>query len=467
MFGTGEYTTGFTAQGASVSDKKTGVVALVMLDLKRRKLVGRLGMVGTNGKKMPQIRAHMQAVLGDVYTDIDPSCIETFPADGVVDADAYLQAITQFAAGDVAIIFTPDDTHKKIALACLEHGLHVLLTKPPVKTLEEHLQLAEVARTKGVLCAVEVHKRYDPIYIDARDRIASLGPFSFFNAYMSQPKRQLDTFRAWAGRSSDISYYLNAHHIDFHVWCMRGDSRPERVTALCSDGVATGRLGVPTEDTITLAVNWRNKDDRHDAAACGGGSSADNESVKFKHCSSDGSAKGSGQRGSFAGGSCGHAVYTSSWIAPKSDVHSQQRWFYMGQRGEVIVDQAHRGYTIATDDDGYSAVNPLFWKPTRDAATGLFSGQRCYGYISFESFIAAASECAHGKAQASEFNQTLPTLETTVCATAILEAGRRSLDHGGQPMRLVYGDENSCIPLGIIPEATQEKEDSVGKRVRR
>lgn len=35
-------------------------------------------------------------------------------------------------------------------------------------------------------------------------------------SYMSQPKIQLQTFRAWAGISSDISYYLNSHHIDFH-----------------------------------------------------------------------------------------------------------------------------------------------------------------------------------------------------------------------------------------------------------
>ena len=27
----------------------------------------------------------------------------------------------------------------------------------------------------------------------------------------------------------------------------------------------------------------------------------------------------------------GTAVYTSSWVAPRSDVHSQQRFFYMGQ----------------------------------------------------------------------------------------------------------------------------------------
>jgi hypothetical protein len=30
----------------------------------------------------------------------------------------------------------------------------------------------------------------------------------------------------------------------------------------------------------------------------------------------------------------GTAVYTSSWVAPRSDVHSQQRFFYMGQKGD-------------------------------------------------------------------------------------------------------------------------------------
>ena len=33
----------------------------------------------------------------------------------------------------------------------------------------------------------------------------------------------------------------------------------------------------------------------------------------------------------------GTAVYTSSWVAPRSDVHSQQRFFYMGQVSEVDV----------------------------------------------------------------------------------------------------------------------------------
>jgi D-galacturonate reductase len=42
--------------GASGSDKKVGVVGLTLFDLRRRGKVGKLGMVGVNGKKFPQIR---------------------------------------------------------------------------------------------------------------------------------------------------------------------------------------------------------------------------------------------------------------------------------------------------------------------------------------------------------------------------------------------------------------------------
>jgi D-galacturonate reductase len=96
---------------------------------------------------------------------------------------------------------------------------------------------------------MEVHKRWDPIYADARDRIRQLGEFSYFSSFMSQPKSQLETFRSWAGRSSDISYYLNAHHVDFNLWSVSHIARPLFVTALASCGVARAQ-GIDAEDTI-------------------------------------------------------------------------------------------------------------------------------------------------------------------------------------------------------------------------
>lgn len=87
-------------------------------------------------------------------------------------------------------IITPQ-THFEIALACVERGLHVLVTKPVVMTLEHHRLLHLAALKHNVLVAVEVHKRFDPIYADARDRIQQLGCFSYMYSYMSQPKHQV------------------------------------------------------------------------------------------------------------------------------------------------------------------------------------------------------------------------------------------------------------------------------------
>jgi hypothetical protein len=53
--------------------------------------------------------------------------------------------------GDVAIIFTPDDTHFSIASAAINAGLHVLVAKPIVKSLEEHKQLVALAKRQNVL----------------------------------------------------------------------------------------------------------------------------------------------------------------------------------------------------------------------------------------------------------------------------------------------------------------------------
>lgn len=92
----------------------------------------------------------------------------------------------------------------------------------------------------------------------------------------------------------------NSHHIDLSEWALHGIARPERVTAIASTGVCKAVLGVDAEDTITLTVQWRN----------------------------------------LGSGALGTAIYTSSWAAAKSDVHSQQRFHYMGHKGEVTLGAA-------------------------------------------------------------------------------------------------------------------------------
>lgn len=372
VIGTGEYVTGLVHGSASTSDKSLGIVAPTLFDLREKGHLSDIILAGTRGDKFPLVRSHFHELITQRY-GLDAS-FRGFPADDAVDDKAWRKALAILAPGDFVLIFTPDDLHFEMAAAAAAKGLHVLVAKPIVQTTVDHDALIDLSRRHGVTIAVEVHKRWDPIYADARARLRELGDLSYFTSYMSQPKSQLDSFRAWAGRASDISYYLNTHHIDFHCWTMAGLARPISVIASASSGVAQG-LGLPTEDSITLMVDWKNN---------------------------------SGTRAT--------AIYTAAWIAAKAEVHSQQRFFALHHQGEVRVDQAHRGYEIASDQIGYQSPNPLFFRTTPDAQ-GRFAGQSSYGYQSIADFILGRRE-------------SLALIEDTRNITAILEAGRRSLDEG-------------------------------------
>jgi D-galacturonate reductase len=297
---------------------------------------------------------HLQKNISDVYKGLDVS-FESFPADDQTDPEAYKAAIDALAPGSAITIFTPDTTHHPIALYAIQRKIHVLITKPATKLLPHHLHLLEESRKHGVFVFIEHHKRFDPAYADARAKARSLGDFNYFYSYMSQPKFQLETFKAWAGRDSDISYYLNSHHVDI-CESMVPDYDPVKVTASASTGTAWDLGCVPdTEDTITLLVDWRKKTDPSRIAT---------------------------------------GVYTASWTAPqKAGVHSNQ-YFHcmisppfslslpkgvylcviadttgedMGSKGEIRINQAKRGYDVADDEQGqiiwYNPYVSLFSNP--------------------------------------------------------------------------------------------------------
>lgn len=397
MVGTGEYTTGYVGGTASTSDKKVGVVGLTLFDLRRRGKVGNLSMVGVSGRKFPGIRSHLQKNISDVYNGLDVS-FTSYPADDQTDPDAYKAAIDALDPGSAITIFTPDPTHFPIALYAIQRKIHVLITKPATQLLSDHLTLLEEARKNGVFVFIEHHKRFDPAYSDARAKARNLGDFNYFYSYMSQPKSQLETFKAWAGKDSDISYYLNSHHIDINE-SMVPEYAPVKVTASASKGTALD-LGCvnETEDTITLLVEWRKKSDPSRVAT---------------------------------------GVYTASWTAPqKAGVHSNQYFHYMGSKGEIRINQAKRGYDVTEDEQGLIWLNPFYMRYAPDE-DGNFSGQTGYGYISFEKFIDAVTAVNEGRVTLDQLDaRPLPTLKNTIATTAILHAGRISLDER-RPVEIV------------------------------
>jgi hypothetical protein len=71
--------------------------------------------------------------------------------------------------------------------------------------------------------------------------------------------------------------------------------------------------------------------------------------------------------------------------------------------------------------------------------------------MTFESTIDAATRCNKGSNKTTDYDGVLPTMATTSGATAILEAGRRSLDNNNRPMELIYANDKSYTPIGIRP----------------
>jgi D-galacturonate reductase len=70
---------------------------------------------------------------------------------------------------------------------------------------------------------------------------------------------------------------------------------------------------------------------------------------------------------------------------------------------------------------------------------------------SFEMFIDAVRRIKAGEATIYDYETKLATLGGTYRTTAILEAGRRSLDCGGNPFHILYDDPlNSFRPTNII-----------------
>ena len=74
-------------------------------------------------------------------------------------------------------------------------------------------------------------------------------------------------------------------------------------------------------------------------------------------------------------------------------------------------------------------------------ADGFFAGQNGYGYRSIETFIRAAEEIRNGRAEADSYHGKLATAKDTLIVTAILEAGRRSLDSRGCAIEIHYDSD--------------------------
>jgi predicted dehydrogenase len=155
---------------------------------------------------------------------------------------------------DAAIIATPTDTHREVALACIDRGIPALIEKPIAGSLEDAAAIVAASERAGVPVLVGHHRRYNPIIRCARQMMAEgcLGRLTNATVLYTfyKPPEYFDV--GWRLRSGGGPILINLiHEVDL-IRHLCGEI--ESVQALASNATR----GFALEDTAAALLRLAN-----------------------------------------------------------------------------------------------------------------------------------------------------------------------------------------------------------------
>jgi predicted dehydrogenase len=164
------------------------------------------------------------------------------------------------AGVDFVCVATPDDRHFEGARAALAAGVHVLIEKPSVLSLDQLDELLALSRQKQVLAKVVYHKLLDPDHKKLRTFVADGVLRHVNNGYCSllEPRSISGSqFAEWiTGRNPGT--YVAVHYIKLIDYTFGG--RLKTITATGQRGIV-GPADGPTWDSCQLRLVYEYDDD--------------------------------------------------------------------------------------------------------------------------------------------------------------------------------------------------------------
>ena len=158
------------------------------------------------------------------------------------------------------MIAVPHPLHSQIAMGALAAGLHVLVEKPIDVSLSIGRALCDFADRSGLVLAVMLNQRTNPLFQKARDIVqgGQLGELKrivwiITNWYRTQHYYDSGTWRAtWAGEGGGVLLNQAPHNLDLWQWIC---GMPKTVAASC-DIARYHRIEV--EDDATIFTRYEN-----------------------------------------------------------------------------------------------------------------------------------------------------------------------------------------------------------------
>lgn len=164
-------------------------------------------------KDAPGLRYKLQAVCSVPQETVD-QCVRKFGAEfGTTD----YRELVERKDVDVVCVFSPDHLHAEHCLAALEHGKHVVCTKPMVTSLSAAQQLVRLVRKTGRKFLVGQTMRFDRQFMTARKLYedGDLGKLIALESYYVHDMRPVFEFTPWRLTApQDLMFGGCVHSID-------------------------------------------------------------------------------------------------------------------------------------------------------------------------------------------------------------------------------------------------------------
>ncbi|MGF7048541.1 virulence factor [Paenibacillus sp. DS2015] len=173
---------------------------------------------------LPLLSHHKRAEIVGIMSRSAATVEETMNSYRILQGTTELSTLLSWDL-DAVFVHSPTETHYEIVMACLRHGLSVYVDKPLSYDLKEAEEMANFAKSKGLLLAVGFNRRFAPMYTEAKTWMDEVGGYEQCVASKHRTRIQSTSSRVtvyddlihmldtllWLG--DDQAYQLLQHHL--------------------------------------------------------------------------------------------------------------------------------------------------------------------------------------------------------------------------------------------------------------
>ena len=395
IIGSGHYVTGTIDGHDAQTDKDSGVFLPSIVALKEQGLVDKIWVVGRRGTATKRAVERSAGRLG-----FDAESVLTLPEAGITDSDAYVGALEHLPKPLIALIATPDHTHREVMEACIGASVPFLIVKPALRNLDAHYAIVQRMDKANSFGLVDFHKIYDDANALIHQHLVnqSLGDLYTILSIHTQRRVMRSAYSRWREVDSGLNVfdYLGSHSV--HMVNHWTGARPTGVRASESSAVGENASG----DMIRATITWELPNGR-----------------PFE------------------------SIHIVGWCdSDESLSMSDQRFVVWGSQGRIDSNQGRRGIEISLSGEPTQSPNPHFFATSpRPSLSNSLDGR--YGFESVKTFVRAATMHLAGQ-PLIDINDA-PTIQRMGPTTAVLEAAALSRTNSGRFVRISMCDGRHSV----------------------